>query len=94
VEHIEERVSRRRLERTRTRRTRRVLLGFAAATVLAGFLGGYVGFASHTTPEALTEAQQAAHRRDVDISTEVNRTLLELWKMEDVEALRNQGRTR
>ncbi len=87
-------MSRRTAERTRTRRTRRVALGFVGATIVAGTLGAYVGFSSHTTREELTEAQQAARQRDIDISSEVNRTLLELWKMEDVEALRNKGRTR
>jgi fibrillarin-like rRNA methylase len=91
---MERRVSRRKLERSRARRARRVVLGFFVATVLAGSLGAYVGFASHTTPEELSDAQQAARKRDIDISSEVNRTLLELWKMEDVEALRNKGRIR
>ncbi len=44
--------------------------------------------------EELNAAQATDKRRDVDISAEVNRTLLQLWKMEDVEAARNRGRTR
>lgn len=78
----------------RARRSRRVALGFIGATIVAASAGAYVGMSSHTTREALTEAQRAARQRDIDISSEINRTLLELWKMEDVEALRNRGRTR
>ncbi len=94
VGELEQRVSRRKLERTRKRRTRRIAFGLFAATFLAGSVGAYVGYASHTTPQEVMEAQDAAKRRDDKISSEVNRTLLELWKMEDVESLRNMGRTR
>ena len=94
VGDMEHRVSRRKLERTRSRRSRRIVLGLLAATVVAGSAGAYIGYSSHTTPQEVTAAQDAAMRLDADVSKEVNRTLLELWKMEDVESLRNMGRTR
>jgi hypothetical protein len=94
VTEFEHRVSRRKLRRTRERRARRVVVGLVLATLLAGSAGAYVGWASHTTPQEVTAAQDAARDRKDEISSEVNRTLLELWKMEDVEALRNKGRTR
>jgi type VI protein secretion system component VasF len=77
-----------RLRRRRTRRVRRQVLGFLAATLVAAGVGAYLGFATRTTHEELSEAQQRAHRRDLDVSREVNRALLELWKMEDVEGRR------
>ena len=94
VGELEHRVSRRKLRRTRSRRGRRITLGLVGATLLAGSAGAYIGYSSHTTAQEVTEAQDAARRRDDEISSEVNRTLMELWKMEDVEALRNMGRTR
>jgi hypothetical protein len=63
--------------------------------VAAAFaLGVGLGRASHTTAEELTADRNVARARDQDISREVNRTLLELWKMEDVEAARNRGQVR
>lgn len=94
VGELEHRVSRRKLQRTRARRARRIALGLFGAMLLAGSAGAYIGYSSHMTAQEVTEAQEAANRRDGDISGEVNRTLLELWKMEDVESLRNMGRTR
>lgn len=94
VAHLEDRVSRGRRARDQKRRLHRITLGFLLAMAAAGAIGGAVGFASHTTPEELTAEQEALGRQDQFISKEVNRTLLELWKMEDVEALRNKGLTR
>jgi hypothetical protein len=65
-----------------------------AALGAAFLLGAGLGRASHATPHEITEAREAARARDVDISSEVNRALLELWKMEDIEASRNAGRIR
>jgi len=61
-------------------------LGFAA--------GAALGLATHTTPEALTDAMDTERARDAEISREVNRLLLELWKMEDVEAARGSRQPR
>jgi dihydrodipicolinate synthase/N-acetylneuraminate lyase len=94
VGELEHRVSRRKLKRTRARRARRIAFGLGAAMLLAGSAGAYVGYTTHTTPQEVMEAQDAARRREGELSSEVNRTLLELWKMEDVESLRNVGRTR
>lgn len=89
----EHRVSRSKVKRTRARRTRRIALGLFAAMLLAGSAGAWIGYSSHMTAQEVTEAKDAANHRD-ELSSEVNRTLLELWKMEDVESLRNMGRTR
>jgi hypothetical protein len=50
------------------------------------------GVRSRRTQEELRADAEAGARKelDVSISKEVNRTLLELWKMENVEALRNR----
>jgi hypothetical protein len=92
VADIEESISRRRLHAARRRRSVRVRVGLAAVVALAFAIGAVLGRRSHTTAAELTEAREAARTRDLDISQEVNRTLLELWKMEDVEASRNAGR--
>ncbi|HSW31161.1 MAG TPA: hypothetical protein VLH75_16870 [Longimicrobiales bacterium] len=75
--------------RRRTRRATAVAFAGAAAALL----GGLVGWASHTTREDLMAVQRPDDSLDGIISREVNRTLLELWKMEDVEAL-GQGMRR
>lgn len=94
VEEIEEGVSRRTLDATRRRRSARTRAAWLLAMALALAIGSALGRASHATQEELTAAQEAARARDMDVSREVNRMLLELWKMEDVEAARNAGRTR
>ena len=94
VSEIEERKARRSVAHSHRRRTRRLLVGFVLVLALAGVVGSGVGRGSHRTQEQLTAAQQQSRVRDFDISKEVNRTLLNLWKMEDVEAVRNRGRSR
>lgn len=94
VQELEERLGRRGLARAHDRRLRRVRVCFSCAAVLAAALGYTLGLASRTTPAELSEAVQAQHQLDADISREVNRTLLQLWKMEDFESARSRGRTR
>lgn len=94
AKELEERIERHGLERSHARRVRRVRLCFICAAALSAAIGFTIGLTSHTTQAELSEAVQAQQRRDADISKEVNRTLLELWKMEDFESARNQGRTR
>lgn len=94
VEEIEDGVARRVLGGRRRRRGARIRAGVAIVFVLAFAVGVALGLRSHTTVEALTAEQQAARARDLGISTEVNRVLLELWKMEDIEHSRNTGRAR
>jgi dihydrodipicolinate synthase/N-acetylneuraminate lyase len=55
---------------------------------LAGGVGLILGHSAHTTPEELAKEVEAQQNPDAGISREVNRTLLELWKMEEVEAAR------
>ncbi|MDP2958356.1 MAG: chemotaxis protein CheW [Longimicrobiales bacterium] len=94
AEDIEARFAARSLRHRHRARSRRIAVGFWLSLALAGTLGWFLGKGSHRTVEELNATQAANKRRDVDISAEVNRTLLELWKMEDVEAARNRGRTR
>lgn len=77
------------------KRRRRVAVGFIVSVLVAGGAGLVLGVRSARTAEELQEEQaRAARPLDAQISREVNRTLLQLWKMEDVEALRNTGRSR
>jgi hypothetical protein len=94
VAEIEERMSEGRRARSRRRRQNRVLLGLIAAMLVAGAGGLMLGRSSHRTRDEILAEQAQQRGKDKFISGEVNRTLLELWKMEDVEALRNRGRTR
>jgi len=61
---------------------------------LAGGGGFLLGLSSHRTAEEMATELTVSQNLNQAISKEVNRTLLELWKMEDVEALRNNGRMR
>lgn len=94
VEEIEAGLSRRRLSASRRRRRARMLWGVLAAMGLAGAVGLGLGMLTRPTQENLTAAAENRNQQDNFISKEVNRTLLQLWKMEDIEAARNQGRTR
>ena len=75
-------------------RSRRIAIGLGVSLAVAGGFGWVLGKASHRTAEEVISEYATARRRDLDISAEVNRTLLELWKMENVQAARNGGRIR
>ncbi|HSW29700.1 MAG TPA: hypothetical protein VLH75_09500 [Longimicrobiales bacterium] len=74
-----------RLARTRRRRRQRAAAGAVAALIVAGAIGLVVGRGSGTlAPEQAARAESAA-ALDRAVSKEVNRVLLELWKMESME---------
>ncbi len=91
VEELEERRALRRLSRRRKARVGRLFYGLLASVLLAGGVGVALGVRSHATVQKVCEEEAAARsaaQKD-QINQEVNRTLLELWKMEDVEYARN-----
>lgn len=94
VSEMEEGLARRKVRRASRRRARRILFGFVAAALLAGVMGAWMGFRAHTTPQQMTAEQEVVRQQDKFISREVNRTLLQLWKMEDIEDARNSGKIR
>ena len=93
VADIEEGLARRNVARRHRRRYRRIAGGLGVAMALSAAIGGAVGWKSHRTQAELV-AERTRETQDLDISKEINRTLLNLWKMEDVEAIRNLGRSR
>ena len=94
VEDIEAGLAARSLRFRHRVRSRRIALGLAFSLAVAGGIGWVLGKGSHRTAEEVSAENATARRRDMDISAEVNRTLLELWKMENVQAARNGGRIR
>ncbi len=92
VEEIEARSASRLLRVRRGARTKRLVLGVAFFSVIALAFGWVLGLRSHTTLEEMQSAQsQQRAARDADMTSEINRVMLELWKMEDVEYARNRG---
>lgn len=91
VEVLEEARAARTFRRRRTARRRRVVWGFVLSLAAAGAAGVYLGMGSHVSPTELSVQAEEARARDFDISREVNRTLLELWRMEELEARRSMG---
>ncbi len=94
VEEIAERAATRHVRRKQDRRRRRVLYGVLVSVAISGATGVFVGVRNRTSVDevrAQIAAQQAVELRgDLgDLSTEINRAMLELWKMEDVEYMRN-----
>lgn len=85
VESVEERMRRGTAARGRVRRRRRLRIGLLVAVVVSGLGGLVVGYLSHRTTEDLTREREEERMRSFDPSSEVNRMLIELWKMEDVE---------
>jgi hypothetical protein len=87
MDELEDARARRSVERRRRARNVRLIWGFILSLVAAGGLGLALGLESHATPEELAApAQGPRGPLDREISEQVNRTLLELWRMEDVEA--------
>ena len=73
------------LARTRRRRSRRVTLGALAALAAAALLGVAVGRDLGPSPREVAARADSANAMDRAVSREVNRVLLELWKMEGME---------
>lgn len=87
VDEIEDRRARSSTRYSTKRRARRVRIGFLVAILVSGGIGLALGYLSHQTPEDLAREQERARAESFDASQEVNRVLLELWKMEDLEKL-------
>ena len=94
VQQIEEGAASRFSQRGSRRRHKRLLYGFLSAVVVSGGLGVYTGLQSHTTLEEVRAAEAAAAARGragtEDLSNDLNKAMMELWKMEDVEYRRNR----
>ncbi len=78
---------RRRVARRRSRRA----LGVAVVSAAALAAGGLMGWATRQSREELAESPDPQGSLDRMISAQVNRTLLELWKMESMESVRGPG---
>lgn len=86
VEQIEQRLGRASQARTRRKRTRRVWAGLVVLVAAAGGTGFFLGIRSHRSSEEITAGRNAPPPSQAfDPSFEMNRMLLELWKMEDDE---------
>lgn len=85
AEDMDARVQRRRFDASRRRRRHRLRLGFVAAVTVAGLVGLAIGYLSHRSTEDLTAEREQERLQGFNPTSEVNRMLMELWKMEDVE---------
>ena len=91
VEEIEATLAARTLRRKRGSRKRHLAVGLLVSVVIAGGFGWTLGLRSHTTLEEMNAEHTAQQSRNLDISSEINRVMLELWQMEDVEVARARG---
>jgi hypothetical protein len=80
--------------RARARRKTRRAAGGALVCFAALAAGALLGWATRRSREDLVTEARQDHTMDRFISKEVNRTLLELWKMESAEGLPRAGRIR
>lgn len=94
VAEIEARLADRRRATRRRGRRLRIIAGLGVTALVAFGLGMAVGRGARVTREELILAEEARTARGTGVDAEVNRMLMELWRMEDVEAFRNMGRTR
>ena len=74
-------------------RRSRVVWGVTSSAVAAAVVGLVLGLMSHSSAEELRMADERQNTAP-ELSREVNRTLLQLWKMEDLEAARASGMSR
>ena len=91
VEEIERRSASRSLRRQRKARTTRFLFGIGFSALVAGGFGWVLGLRSHVTLQEINAEQVAQEIQESDMATEINRVMLELWRMEDVEYERNRS---
>lgn len=87
VADVAEATGRRGRARARWHRRRRAVLGALAVAAAAGAVGVLAGRGLGADPPERAARADSASALDRAISREVNRTLLELWKMEDAERL-------
>jgi tellurite resistance protein len=92
MDEIEASRLRRLSRRTGAIRRTRLLVGLFAACTAALATGAALGWATRQTREDLMTPQRPESTLDRVISSEVNRAILELWKMEDIEALGSRRR--
>lgn len=87
VGDIEERSARLAVSRSRRRRSRRVRIGFLVAILASAGVGLALGLMSHRTSTELAGERRSrtAQGDDFNPSAQVNRMLLEMWKMESIE---------
>ncbi len=85
VNEIEEQLARRSEQIRQRSRRNRLVLAVLLSVSAAGGLGLILGHSTHTTAEELTEALQVKRNPGSGISEEINRVLMELWRMEEVE---------
>ncbi len=90
VEEIEKRIARCSSQHRRRKRRNRLVLALLLGVSAAGGLGLILGHSTHTTAEELMEALEVKPNPGSDISEEINRALLELWRMEEVEFARTR----
>lgn len=90
---IEEHAARRYTRRGSRQRRKRLLYGFLSAVVVSGGVGMYMGLQSHTTLEEVRAKEAAAAAGPAgsgELSSVLNKAMMELWKVEDVECQRNR----
>ena len=92
VDEIEERMSRARGRAARDRRARRIRIGFVLALCVAAGTGLALGLMSDRSTEDIAREREEERMQSRDVSQEVNRVLLELWKMEDLERVQRPPR--
>lgn len=93
VQQIEEQAARRYTRRGSRQRRKRLLYGFLSAVVVSGGVGMYMGLQSHTTLEEVRANEAAAAAGPAgsgELSSVLNKAMMELWKVEDVECQRNR----
>ncbi len=90
MDDLERADAERRFRATRAGRRRKRLVGLLVSLLVAGAVGWGLGLGAHQSAEEITESAREQEVQDLDISREVNRTLLELWRMEEIEAQRGQ----
>jgi hypothetical protein len=92
AEELDARRGRAASRRSAQRKRRRAWSILAAAIVLAGGAGLFLGFRSHRTSRQLTDEREAERQGELtnELNEETNRMLMELWRMEDVEFQRNR----
>ena len=93
VQDLEERVAQRSMLLKKGARRSRVVWGVTSSAVAAAVVGLVLGLMSHSSAEELRMADERQNTAP-ELSREVNRTLLQLWKMEDLEAARASGMSR
>lgn len=89
VRDLEEHIASQAIKLRRKTRRRRLVWAAVMGIAVAGGVGLALGYSAHPSPEEVVQESETERSPKSLTSEDLDRALMELWRMEDVEYARN-----